>query len=172
MRTDKAMLMRAPNQLGSVLPAVLVMLTATMLLTTGALRSATTGTSLSGTLSFAHDAFWLAETGIATAMEFARHNPPGLPGSGTVTLPPQHNDTGRYETMIIAAGADTFCPALAPLPATRFLFEIHATGYAGRNAISRHIQGFFVCSSICAEPDCLAVETEPEKTYWGLLNTP
>ena len=172
MRADTVTKVQLQTHNGSVLPAVLVMLTASMVLTTGALRSATTGTSLSGTLTFAHDAFWLAETGISQSMEFARNHAPSLPASGSITLPPQQDDTGHYETAIHATGSDTACPTLAPLPATRFRFEIHATGYAGGNAISRHIQGFFICSSICAEPECLAVETEPEKTYWAVVDTP
>jgi hypothetical protein len=76
---------------------------------------------------------------------------------------------GHASTHIVALGSDADCPALAPLPAIRRHYEIHATGYADRGAVATHVQGFYVCAEVCAITYCEVAEQRPVAAYWRSL---
>ncbi|MEJ2139783.1 MAG: hypothetical protein P8Y61_10105 [Gammaproteobacteria bacterium] len=166
---------RAPTRqaCGSILPAILVLIVAVMLLGLGALRSAATEVITGASISAARDAFWLAEAGIADGLAFAAKRTAELPVAGSISLPPRMvAGTGRIETVIRVTGSDDQCPALDPLEAERYHYEIQATGFADRSAASTHVQGLYICRSTCDSSDCLAVETAPVTTYWSAKAAP
>ena len=74
------------SQSGATLAVVMILVSACMLLAVSALRSATTEAQLSGTLIAAHEAFWLAELGVASGISFARARPAELPDSSAKEL--------------------------------------------------------------------------------------
>jgi hypothetical protein len=164
-RLARTELLRA--QAGATLVAVLILVSAGTLLGVSALRSATTEAQLSGTLIAAQDAFWLAELGVAAGMQYAVARPADLPRDAVVDIViPARPEHGHVETAIHAAGEDTHCPSLAPAEAIRHHYEIHATGYADRGAISTHVQGFYICSEVCTTLGCVVPENPPVRSYW------
>lgn len=155
------------SQSGATLAVVMILVSAGMLLAVSALRSATTEAQLSGTLIAAHEAFWLAELGVASGINFARARPAELPASSAKELTTHiRHGQGLTETVILPDGTDNHCPPLAPANAIRRHYEIHATGIAARGAISTHVQGFYVCSENCSAIDCDVPEYPPVKSYW------
>ena len=158
------------TQSGATLAAALILVTAGMLLAISALRSATTEARLSSTLVAAQDAFWLAEQGVASGINFASNRPVDLPELAPLNLPthttPGH---GRAEIIIYPSGTDTDCPSLAPHDSIRRHYEIQATGVADLGAVSAHVQGFYICSEICTTLYCDIQELPPVKSYWKAI---
>jgi Tfp pilus assembly protein PilX len=156
-----------PGQSGATLAAALILVTAGMLLAISALRSATTEAQLASTLIAGQDAFWLAELGVATGISFALNQPADLPEATSLNLaattPPGR---GHTKITIHQNGTDAHCPSLAPLNSVRHHYEIHATGFADRGAISTHVQGFYICSELCTSLYCDIAESPPVKSYW------
>lgn len=158
------------NHRGVALPAALVIAAATAMLATAALCTARSATQLAGTVVAAEDAFRLAELGVAAGLRLAKASPALLPTTGeTPVTELAVAGTGRVSASIAALGSDTLCPALAPLPAIRRHYEIHATGRADRGAAATHVQGFFVCAESCTTAWCEAAEELPTASYWRAL---
>jgi hypothetical protein len=156
-----------PPQSGATLAATLILITAGMLLAISALRSATTEAQLSRTLMAAQDAFWLAELGVATGMSFALNQPVNLPEDTSLNLADINNSGRGYVKITIQqTGTDAHCPSLAPLDSIRHHYAIHATAIADRGATSTHVQGFHICSELCASLYCDIAELPPVKSYW------
>lgn len=158
----------AAQVVGSVLPAILLLITAAMMLGLGAMRSTATEILTTASIEAARDAFWLAEDGIAEGLAFARERTAELPADGSLSLAPRTvPNTGRIEILIRVTGTDSQCPSLDPLPGERTHYEIQATGYADRAAVSTHLQGLYLCRSPCDSVDCIVIETIPVSTYWS-----
>jgi Tfp pilus assembly protein PilX len=152
---------------GATLPATLLLVAAATLTALAALRSAASETRLSGTLLAANTAFALAELGIAAGMQTALTEPARLPDSSPLTLPPQTiAGMGSVNVLIQPTASDNACPALAPLPAVRRHFEIHATSVADHSVQTTHTQGFYVCRELCVTAGCVALELLPVRSYW------
>ena len=158
------------KQRGTTLAAALVIMAATTLLATAALRAARSAAHVAGAVVAEHDAFRLAELGVAAGMRVARNRPELLPAAGQMSVSPvTAAGAGQASTRIVALGSDADCPALAPLPAIRRHYEIHATGYADRGAVATHVQGFYICAEVCDTAYCEAAEQRPVATYWRSL---
>jgi hypothetical protein len=158
-----------PTQTGAALAATLILVTAGTALALSALRSATTEAQLGGTLMAAQDAFWLAELGVAAGLNFALTRPTELPASGSMILPAltgSGSDKDHAEIIIHQGTADDHCPELHLTSTVRQHYEIHATGFADRRAITTNVQGFYICSEICTASDCAIQENPPVKSYW------
>lgn len=152
---------------GATLPATLLLIAAATLTALAAVHSAASETRLTGTVLSASTAFALAELGIAAGMQTALTDPARLPDSGTLTLPSQTiTGMGNVSVSIQPGASDNYCPALAPLPATRRHFEIRATGSADHSVRTTHVQGFYVCRELCTSADCVALELLPVRSYW------
>lgn len=167
MRTGSAI----PNvQSGAALAAVLILVTAGMVLAASAMRSATTEAQLSGTLIAAREAFWLAELGVASAMQFARNRPADLPVSGSMDLGTQSSTgRGRVEIAVHTAGTDNYCTPPVSASATRRHYKILASGFADHGATSTNVQGFYICTEHCTVVGCDVTEHPPVKSYWKTL---
>jgi len=167
MRTSSAI----PNvQSGAALAAVLILITAGMVLAASAMRSATTEAQLSGTLIAAREAFWLAELGVASAMLYARSRPADLPLSGSIDLGMESSiGRERVEIAVHTAGTDTYCAPPISASATRRHYKILATGFADHGATSTNVQGFYICTEHCTVVGCDVTEHPPVKSYWKTI---
>jgi hypothetical protein len=152
---------------GATLPVALLLLIAATLSALAALRSAASETQLTGTLFAAHRAFALAERGIAAGLDTARTDPARLPTAAPLVLPSLDiAGMGRVDIVIQPGQVDDLCPALAPLPAERWHYEIRATASDIGSIRTTHVQGFYICRELCTTADCVAAELRPVRSYW------
>ena len=168
---------------GTALPVCLVFL---LLLTVLALATVSTTTleiAMAANTQYIVDAFYLAENAIERSFEAFTENP-GLLGSNAayVIRRTAVSGQGAYEATTRFAEYGTQCIAANNELMTRLYFDVAARGYAARNAVAQHTQGFFICRrgvatvlsnrsgayAACTVADCpgLPAENIPVRTFW------
>lgn len=154
---------------GSAMTICLILTGLLGLLAVNALRSATTEARLSLSALRAHQAFTLAERGIAAALRHAEQHPGRLPApKDKITVPAtEPTDLGdSLAILITATDSDTQCPEYTT--GERRHYEIRSVARAGTGARRTHLQGFYICRELCAGDGCLAAESLPVRSYWTI----